>query len=432
MSTDKIIVEWFYRLPKGYAMEPYTEAELAVLQEVLTEFNITVDREPTDTTVEEIAKDDSTVIAESLIYEQLIEEDEPPSNTLLTEGYTKDDLINVIRDTTLPDKLISYISRLIDSATAQTSVIKSLEGRRFDSKTSRMLFDKAVEFDSYQELQSLVTSDATGIPYEDLGVEGNLQTFIDKVGFSNEYADWLYNYRPAVGGVNVGAGENMLRVILRGGHVPSKGDVGAGNIEIELKSTQTKRSGFRMRGQSGYGIGYDVAQKIFQHIETAYGSNLPSGFIDYKSGSNLMQLYYKSGKESLSDEYFKDLVGSKKLTADNVRTLYADAFNGMYKGYSGDLKAEVFNDSIRNDGTIDASKLLPRLAAIEFRYYADAEPWDSFMVLNHQKDYLIINKDSSFNELVDIFESKFNIDAGNTKPKATAQDSVVGVQLKAM
>lgn len=37
MNTNKIVEEWFYRLPKGYALAPYTDEELKVLNEVLDE-----------------------------------------------------------------------------------------------------------------------------------------------------------------------------------------------------------------------------------------------------------------------------------------------------------------------------------------------------------------------------------------------------------
>ena len=37
MNKDSIIREWFYRLPNGYATAPYSEKEMNVLHEVLTE-----------------------------------------------------------------------------------------------------------------------------------------------------------------------------------------------------------------------------------------------------------------------------------------------------------------------------------------------------------------------------------------------------------
>lgn len=38
MDWDAIIAEWFYRLPKGFAEYPYTESELEILDQVITEY----------------------------------------------------------------------------------------------------------------------------------------------------------------------------------------------------------------------------------------------------------------------------------------------------------------------------------------------------------------------------------------------------------
>jgi hypothetical protein len=39
MDWDAIIAEWFYRLPKGYAEQPYSDSELRVLDQVVYEYN---------------------------------------------------------------------------------------------------------------------------------------------------------------------------------------------------------------------------------------------------------------------------------------------------------------------------------------------------------------------------------------------------------
>ena len=44
MDTHKIINEWFYRLPKGYANYPYSDKELAVLHKVLKENDFQLDQ----------------------------------------------------------------------------------------------------------------------------------------------------------------------------------------------------------------------------------------------------------------------------------------------------------------------------------------------------------------------------------------------------
>ena len=222
MDFDKLVKEWFYRLPKGYADAPYSQEELAVLDEVMTEQGVSLPEaelekekftEPDQMRNEVDQLDQAFNNAEPVDDEEdeiVVKVDEAIDSydLLLNEGYTKDDLIAVIQQTPLPDKLIAYISRLIDSSVSQTSVIKNLEQRRFDADSSKSMFDKAVEMDSYKQLQDLVAGNAQSIDFDSLGDSGNLQSFIDKVGFTKEYVDWLYNYRPAIGGVNVGAGES--------------------------------------------------------------------------------------------------------------------------------------------------------------------------------------------------------------------------------
>lgn len=44
MDFEAIVREWFYRLPKGYADAPYTEEELRVLGNVLTEYGLSLDK----------------------------------------------------------------------------------------------------------------------------------------------------------------------------------------------------------------------------------------------------------------------------------------------------------------------------------------------------------------------------------------------------
>ena len=437
MNINSLITEWTYRLTKGY---PDSESDYQELDRVLNEMTdlsetqrMAIIRKAKGLSEEE--DDESQDILDTNEDEVVIKVDEIDEinessyDLLLNEGYTKDDLITVIKTSPLSDKLISYISRLIDSANSQTSALNGLQNRNFDNTTAKAMFDKSVEFESYKQLQGLVIGQAPGIDFDSLGTDGNLQPFIDTIGFSKEYADWLYNYRPAIGGVNVGAGENMLRVILKGGYVPTKGDVGAEGIEIELKATQTKTSGFRMRGQSGYGSGYDIALTMFNAIQRAYSDNLPDNFPDVRS-DNTIQLYFKSGKESLADTYLKDLIMKRLLTRSQIIDIYSQALKLFYKNYNGDIKSEIADPGINTDGTFNVSELFPRLAALEFKYYADTEPWDVFMSLNYQKDYLILYKNASIDKLTDIFKNKFNIGAPNTKPKATSQDSMTAVQLK--
>ena len=152
MDRDAIIREWFFRLPKGYANAPYSKEEMDVLHEVLEENG----KNGSIFTKQDFQLDQAFHDAEPIddsekkhtieVIEEFI--DDVSEDFLLKEGYTKQDLIAVIKETPLPDKLIAYISRLIDSANSQTSAMDGLKKRNFDDKSSKAMFDKAVEMDS--------------------------------------------------------------------------------------------------------------------------------------------------------------------------------------------------------------------------------------------------------------------------------------------
>ena len=124
MDRDSIIKEWFYRLPKGYANAPYSKDEMDILHKVLEENGLNGSFFVNEVDQLDQAFHNATPVEDEEKQHTLevIEE-----SLLLQEGYTKDDLIAVIKETPLPDKLISYISRLIDSANSQTSALDGLK-----------------------------------------------------------------------------------------------------------------------------------------------------------------------------------------------------------------------------------------------------------------------------------------------------------------
>ena len=143
MTIDSIITEWTYRLPKGY---PTTDSDYNILRNVLSEMTDLSDDDQ-DKIVNQ-AKGLEPIVTETItnIPTNALIETINSNGDLLLEGYTKEDLINVIKSTALPDKLIQYISRLIDSATSESSIVKLLQqDKGFDLPTAKRIFDKAVE-----------------------------------------------------------------------------------------------------------------------------------------------------------------------------------------------------------------------------------------------------------------------------------------------
>ena len=81
--TD-ILTEWFYRLPNGYAIEPYVETELQVLSKILTENNI--DPKPIIKNLTEAPADDQFIPGkDDLKTDTDIQSDEPSKEGPSTE-----------------------------------------------------------------------------------------------------------------------------------------------------------------------------------------------------------------------------------------------------------------------------------------------------------------------------------------------------------
>jgi hypothetical protein len=422
MTIDSIITEWTYRLPKGY---PTTDSDYTILYDVLSEMTA-FSREERDRIVNQ-AKGLAPIVTESVdnIQTSLLTETINSNGELLLEGYTKEDLIAVIKSTVLPDNLIQYISRLIDSATSESSIIKILQNEKgFDSLTAKRIFDKAVELNSYNQLQTLLMNSSNQIDFDELGQSGNLNYIINKVNLSNEFSEWLYTYKPTVGGVTVGNGENYLRITVQGGHVPTVGDVGIYDKNLEMKVTMV--GGFRLRGQSGYGNGNDVSKYIVAKLSDIYKQR--SGQ-DLDWGQYNEQLYYKQSISPINQKV-KEFISQKYITRNDFVDVYTIALQNLYKGYSGDIKNEVVEPSIDNDGVFKMNELLNRLATIEFLYYANSSEWDYLMAVGKSKNYIILDKSSNFETLLNIFSSKFLISSPVTSPGATSQDSLTKLEYK--
>lgn len=424
--VNKILLEWRYQLPAGY---PKTDSDYHKLGEVLSEMT-DLDVATIQRIVEQartgniITEQEDHLIVEDTDKNLELTETINSSGQLLFEGYTKEDLIAVINNTPLPDKLIRYISRLIDSATSESSVIKSLQEKGFDEQTAKRIFDKSVELDSYTKLQQLLTKPSTQFDFDALSTEGNLSVISNHIKFTPEFDSWLYTYKPTFGGVTSGNAENFLRIVLQGGHVPKAGDVGVYDKTLEVKVTMS--GGFRLRGQAGYGTGADVSKYIMAEISKIYEQKIGE-LLEW--GDINTQLYYKSTISPLNEK-IKELIESKIITREQFVDIYTQSLMQVYKNFTGDIKSLVAQPSIQQNGIININELLPRLAAAEFLYYASNESWNSLIAIGRNKQYIVLDKEANFEQIRDIFDSKFLIGVPVTTIKASVQDSLTKVEYK--
>jgi hypothetical protein len=394
INTEHILEEWSYRCESGYPTYGKRD-DMIHLQNILDERSI------------------------SLPFERIM--------TINEDVASKEELIQLIQTTELPDKVLQYIARQVDSLSAEGSVIEVLKTKGYDDQHAKRIFDKSVELNSYNDLRTYLSNPKKMISFAALGESGNLIAKFARANLNKEFLDWLYLYKPTYGGVASGNAENMLRVLLKGGHIPNKGDVGTDKFDVEAK-TSSVGSGFRLTGQSGYGNGAEVSKYVLDSLARYYGKSLDAEFFDITDGKQ-MQLYYDSNKESLADTIVKDLIKKKKLTKKDAAKIYANAFKLAYRNYKGNLEPIILS-CMDSSGKIDTKKFFPLLAAVEFRYYADGEDWGALIALNDKGDYIVLNRDASIDQLAQIFATRFKLTAPNTKAKSTVQDSRVGLEFK--
>lgn len=436
MEISDIVLEWSYRLPKGYpTMEDgkFTDpSELKVLHEVLKENGIN--------------EMPSFIKSKTPVSDGIVEEEEV--ETTSTE-MTKEQLIQTIEKADDLDQAdLLKIFRMVDSRKSQGGVINALqEIKLFDKVSAQLTFREAAETDSYQQLEDMLLNQDKLIDIKDLKEDGgNLFTEVDKLGVSSEFAQWMADLVPYTS-VKMGRFEMFLRLFLKGGRSPKSGeaaDVMVGDLKLEVKATK-KNSGFRLRGQEKIGHGNDVAQTMLAGINQLYGgvadekiavdpeqTSIPEPILKL-ADLKKQNIYYKNPKESWAYQAFEDLLKSKKATLTQIQAMWVDGLSKVYRAAKKSDIQKYILPAIGSDG-IPTNDFNARLAAFEFLIYsgamADKLHFDMFMAIGGSGQYFLINPNISFDEILTIFQTKFKIGSPTTSWKSQAQDLLTSNELK--
>ena len=153
MDFDKIVKEWFYRLPKGYADAPYSQEELAVLDEVMTEAKLDKEKftKPEQMRNEVDQLDQAFNDAEE-VKEEIISEDTKYSDII--------DLLNQSKDRLDKDDLLQIQAVIIKSA-FKNNVLnyfakKGINGDAYQlgNKAVKVLFDDIASLPNFDKVIS--------------------------------------------------------------------------------------------------------------------------------------------------------------------------------------------------------------------------------------------------------------------------------------
>lgn len=259
MDFDYIVREWFYRLPKGYADAPYTEEELAVLDEVLNEHGVVLtevdeldqaflDAEPVEDATKKDIKE-ATPKGSRIPYSLRKREE--------LEIKTKEDIVAILAspDSDISSQVLARITKLLVRTGAGENIIREnvkkylgrdashteevidvmLDGKTDEVKLASYLENRTIEYTTFLDK---VTSWETA--FKETGL--SKQALGDLIEFK-----WSAN-------PNIGIGEVALATLLSGGSRPIK----KGDLLINGKPFEVGGIGKRLKGQSGFGGANDI------------------------------------------------------------------------------------------------------------------------------------------------------------------------------
>lgn len=418
MNWDEIVTEWSYRLPKGYPTMKdgkFTDVkELTILNEILAENGYN-----------KVTSLQSTQLKE-------------PKQSIAEGTFGKKDLINLINNAELSEKDLIRVMRIVDAVGSESGIMELLQSQKnFDQPTSRQVFNMATEADSYKALLDMLNNPEKQVSLSSLGQTGNLVEIVTKIGISREFAKDMADLVPYTS-VKMGRYEMFLRLFLQGGKSPSaKGDVEVNGEEMEVKSTISRGSGFRLRGQSGYGNGKQVQLNFMKQLVSLYGQggpnhggsqNIPQHILDSHKEQN-GQMWYGT-KDSWAVLANKDLIEAGFADKGEIVTMWATALTEMYPESSAGAIADFISPAFGDDGGIDMKEVASRLAAYEFTVYRAKEGFAYFIAVNYQDNYGFIPSDVQGESLVELFKKLFRVvSLPNTKNNSTPQDSLTAIEL---
>jgi hypothetical protein len=385
---EDILREWFYRLPKGFAESPYTDAEYAVLNEVMVERGF----DPLTASVMQLQLELSVIDeADNTDEEEYIDE------SFITEDdaadLTADDIIRILSSgKRLSPKILNRIGKLI-RRDADTD--KRLEDRLEDilgpdAKHADNILDimylgntNEAKIAAYMENRTISFKKFTGTPK-------SINSVFSETGLSDKALDALSTYRwsatPAVGPVEV-----LLAILLKGGARPGSGD--SGDLVVDGKKFEVKGLNARLKGQSGFGTPAAVRKAFFAgyaRLAQDNGLELVSLTGTAKQKDNALTIITDQAAWG-SGQWIKTLNTMNQQIINAVGddpNIYGDIAKAMGVGFSGMLEHLDWPDFawieryIKRDGTLDVAPFIMDLAEVAFNYYVRETKVDWFVVTN--------------------------------------------------
>jgi len=373
MEINDILLEWSYRLKKGYPTMKdgkFTEpSELEVLHEILKENGI--DEMP------------SFVKSKTPVSDVIGEAEEEETATL-----TIQDLISILSnpETKLSSKTIQKVSRLI-SRNADFEEAIELKVKEFLAEDQKKGLESVMEIlygpsTDQAKLSAYLNNRTVGLD-QFMGKEVKIKDAFNDTGLSAQTLAELSTYRWS-DTPQLGTCEVLLAILMDGGRRPS----GAGDLQVGDQIVELGGFNKRLRSQKGLGSSMEV-QKGIQRAYRDFAESLGIGdrftpiTENARYGNSLKSGWLPTMEEMNAQiiELTKGDVTNALISADLPRAIG----EGLSKGLTNtsDSDWNWIGKSLNDDGTFNRKPFIVDYACFYLDYYMrQGEEASMFLVTN--------------------------------------------------
>jgi hypothetical protein len=407
MDFDVIVKEWFYRLPKGYADAPYTEEELAVLDEVLNEQGVVLtevdeldqsflDAQPVKNTSKKDITEAPKAKGSRIPYSVRDREE--------LEIKTKEDIAAILAspDSDISPQVLARIAKLLVRTGAGENIIrenvKKYLGR--DASHAEEVLDVMLDGKTDEVKLASYLENRTVEYTEFLDKPTSWETAFKETGLSKQALGDLVEFKWSAN-PNLGIAEVALAILLSGGARPIK----KGDLLVNGKPFEVGGIGKRLKGQSGFGGANDIRNgfiktysKLVRDIQQDRGSfsgitrtredaiQIPT---DTKSwGTAWMTTIQTIHKNLLSYLVDEDLERMREFFAEAL----AKSLTYLFQNETTENVYKWVLPLINDDGTINEDEFKREFMIQNLLYYINIETGDdksNYFVLTDYDNLMI-------------------------------------------
>lgn len=280
--------------------------------------------------------------------------------------YKKEDDIEYTEVNVDADQFAKASRYLKTDTSSLNDVIETFKKSGIEEQTIKQILEIVYRYDNpekfFKAMENKMSVD------EFTSAKDVIKLINDKYDLQLELIIDLLRYAPQTQPVT-GRGETFIILFVEGAQKGKVGDVKVGDVEYE-----TKGSNARIKGQKGFGDHYSASKTFAKGIEQLIRNSQLE--IDFSNANFSISV----GNNGFIDQIANEMVGTGKVSVDDIAKLYADSLGQIYLNASQEELLQWIRPSLNENGNI-----LPifkiRYFLFALKYYAEQENFDYLISL---------------------------------------------------